>query len=109
MPKAHLEGKKHNLYSIKRGDFLYEGQIDPGDWDNRVGDFKSWNIATLFAFIVLSLLTGVGVVHFYSHKLGDSLFMVWIFILWVLASGSFSFIKNYLDEGIFEQGVRYAF
>ena len=108
-PLHPLQRKKEALSLIKREDFLYHSEDDPGDWASPVVDFKSWTNATLFAFIVLSLLTGVGVVHFYSHKLGDSLFMVWIFILWLLAIGSFSFIKNALDEGIFEQSVRYAF
>jgi hypothetical protein len=104
--KTNLQGKA-NLQLIKGADFLYAGKGDPGDWSNPVSAFKTWRNIVVVTFVVLvgttipGLLAATGDPHLHG--------LLWLAVQWVVALPVFGLIKWYLEEGVFEQRVRYAF
>ena len=96
-----------NLQDVTRADFLYQGQVDPQGWSNPADTFARWRNVTLLTFILLVVITIVGVP---LSLLNPGSF--WPFLLvtqWAVAYTVLCFVKGYLDDGIFEQQVRYAF
>ena len=81
--------------------------MDPGGWSNPVGSFRVWRsvvvvtVVVLVGTTVLGLLGAMGNPHLHG--------LLWIAIQWIVAFPVLSLIKWYLDEGVFEQRVRYAF
>ena len=106
MAKQELVNRT-DLQAVTRADFLYQGQVDPQGWSNPADTFARWRNVTLLTFILLVVITIVGVP---LSLLNPRSF--WPFLLvtqWAVAYTVLCFIKGYLDDGIFEQQVRYAF
>lgn len=96
-----------NLKDVKRPDFLYERQVDPQGWSNPADTFARWRNVTLLTFILLVAMTVVGVPLTFLNP--GSFWSFLLVIQWAVAYTALCFIKGYLDDGIFEQQVRYAF
>ena len=106
MAKQELVNKT-DLQAVTRADFLYQGQVDPQGWSNPADTFARWRNVALVTFILLVPISIVEVLLTFQNFRS-----VWAFLLlvqWTVAYPLLYFIKGYLDDGIFEQQVRYAF
>lgn len=116
MAEVDLAGK--DLRAIRREDFLFREKTSSGrnngpllderrDWINPIPSFKAWRSGMLASFLALLLVSGVGVMFMFTEY--NSLALVLTGSICIAACVVQSFIQNYLDEGVFEQQVRYVF
>jgi hypothetical protein len=94
------------LRSITRQDFLFSGTKDQ-DWSNPTVSFKAWRNGILLGFLSLLVITALAVVL--RNVAESELGLLIVGGLWLVAYTVMCFIQGYLDDGVFEQQVRYAF